>query len=238
MRLFLVGADIEENLALGILTAVAEQQGHNARVLGFNDESQSASIVEQIVGAAPDVVGLSMQFQHRADEFLSLSRSLRDAGYEGHITCGGQFPTLASSETLECNAGVDSIVLYDGEETLSELLDAIERGGPLSEVAGLALLTDDGKSFRTALARRSGRFALREALPAPQQPSLGALHSDHRCPRLLGTVHLLRHHGHLSRCAGAGGRQALAHALPTERRLGDGSALARSWRRGDLLLPR
>ena len=85
MRLFLVGADIEENLALGILTAVAEQQGHNARVLGFNDESQSASIVEQIVGAAPDVVGLSMQFQHRADEFLSLSRSLRDAGYEGHL---------------------------------------------------------------------------------------------------------------------------------------------------------
>ena len=150
MRLFLVGADFEENLALGILTAVAEQQGHSARVLRFNEEVEAASIVEQIVSAAPEVVGLSMQFQHRADEFLSLSRALRDAGYRGHITCGGQFPSLASAETLECNAGIDSVVLYDGEESLAELLDAIELGQPLSEVAGLVLPTNDGKSFRTA----------------------------------------------------------------------------------------
>ena len=150
MRVFLVGADFEENLALGILAAVVEEQGHECRVMPFNQAAEAASLVQRIVAAAPEVVGLSMQFQHRADEFLSLSRALRDAGYRGHITCGGQFPTLASVETLECDAGVDSVVLYDGEETLADLLAAIDGGRPLADVAGLALLSDDGKTFRTA----------------------------------------------------------------------------------------
>jgi radical SAM superfamily enzyme YgiQ (UPF0313 family) len=150
MRVYLVGADFEENLALGILAAVVERQGHQPRVVVFNQPSEIGRLVERITEDAPEVVGLSMQFQHRADEFLTLARGLRDAGFRGHITCGGQFPTLATAETLECHAGIDSVVLYDGEETLAELLAALETNQPLSDVAGLALLSDDGKAFRTA----------------------------------------------------------------------------------------
>jgi radical SAM superfamily enzyme YgiQ (UPF0313 family) len=153
MRIAFIGADLEENLGLGILSAIAEEHGHRPRILPFNDLSQLDAVVEEAMRGEPDVVGLSIQFQHRAPEFLALSRKLRQAGYEGHVTAGGQFPTLAWEETLRVDNGVDSVALHDAEETIVELLQALEAGDGLAEVAGIALRDDEGRAFRTASRR-------------------------------------------------------------------------------------
>jgi len=149
MRIHFVGADLEESLGMGILAAVCEQHGHAWRVVSFNDAAETNAAVEQAMKGAPDVIGLSIQFQHRAPEFLALSRALRAAGYQGHITAGGQFPTLAWQETLAERNGVDSVVLHDGEETLVEVLSALDGGAPLSTVRGLALRGPGGVPYRT-----------------------------------------------------------------------------------------
>src|SRR5262249_35461298 len=115
---------------------------------------------------APDVIGLSIQFQHRAPEFLGLSRKLREAGYRGHVTAGGQFPTLAWREALGPQNGVDSVVLHDGEETLVDLLAALGRGARLGDVPGLGLRTDDGVPFRTAARRLVDDL---DAVPFPKR---------------------------------------------------------------------
>lgn len=153
MRIHFVGADLEENLGIGILAAVAERHGHEAAVVPFNDAAETERVVRRAVAGDPDVIGLSIQFQHRAQEFLTLARRLREAGYRGHVTCGGQFPTLAFREVLAPESGVDSVVLHDGEETLVELLDALGGGAPLGDVRGLALRADDGAPMRTEARR-------------------------------------------------------------------------------------
>ncbi len=150
MRAMLVGADFEENLGLGILAAVLEEAGHEAQIVPFNVEGDAGPIVQRAMAERPELIGLSIQFQHRAHEFLRLARALRRAGYRGHITAGAQFPTLAFREVLEGSYGVDSVVLHDGDETIVDLAAAIERGTPVGEVDGLALLSDDGVAFRTA----------------------------------------------------------------------------------------
>lgn len=150
MRVVLVGADFEENLGIGILAAVLEKHGHVPSMLPFNVASDTEPLVKRVMDEQPEMVGLSIQFQHRAHEFLGLSRALRRAGYRGHITSGAQFPTLAFKEVLEGDFGVDSVVLHDGEETLIDLCTALERGSALADVAGLALPSSDGLSFRTA----------------------------------------------------------------------------------------
>lgn len=149
MRIHFVGADLEENLGIGILAAVAENHGHLATIVPFNDVTETDRVVRRIVDDAPDMVGLSIQFQHRAPEFLMLARKLREAGFQGHLTTGGQFPTLAFREVLDPRNGVDSVVLHDGEETLVDLLDALSHKRPLTEVAGMALRADDGAAMRT-----------------------------------------------------------------------------------------
>ncbi len=153
MRVVLVGADFEENLGMGMIAAAAQQAGHVVHIVPFNYVDDEARTVEAALARAPDVIGLSMQFQHRAGEFLGLSRALRDAGFAGHITCGGQFPTLAVEQVLCGDDGVDSIVLHEGERAFPEMLEALGLGQPLAAVPGLALRDERGCVARTAARR-------------------------------------------------------------------------------------
>ena len=95
MRMSFVGADFEENLGVGILASVVERDGHEWTMVPFNTAADTGEVVRRIVADHPDVVGMSIQFQHRAPDFLRLGRLLREAGYRGHVTSGAQFPTLA-----------------------------------------------------------------------------------------------------------------------------------------------
>jgi len=149
MLLMLIGADREENLGICHVAACAAAAGHKVQVVPFDEPSQTDSVVARVMGRKPACVGLAIQFQHRAHEFLTLAARLRQAGFEGHITSGGQFPTMAWRELLTCRRGVDSAVLHDGEHTIVELLGALEAGAPLSDVKGLAYLSAGGEAIRT-----------------------------------------------------------------------------------------
>jgi radical SAM superfamily enzyme YgiQ (UPF0313 family) len=150
MRVVLIGADIEENLGLGMLAAVAAAGGHQAVVLPFNEAAELEAVARRCLERRPEVVGLSLQFQHRALEFLTLARRLRELGFEGHLTCGGQFPSLAWREVLSYGVGLDSVALYEAEETFGELLAALDRDTTVDGVAGLALHDRSGPPRRTA----------------------------------------------------------------------------------------
>ena len=160
MRAVLIGADLEENLGLGMVAAAALADGHQVQVVPF-DGDETGALARRIAAGAPDVVGLGMQFQHRAREHLGLARALREAGYSGHITAGGQLATLAWERVLE-QRGIDSVVLHDGEETFPALLRALERATPLEQVAGLALPGDRGPQRTTprGLVRDLDRLSL------------------------------------------------------------------------------
>ena len=150
MQIILVGADLEENIGLGMVAAVAVAGGHEVTVVPLNEAAGLPAAAARIMAAGPHVVGLSIQFQHRAGEFLALSRSLRARGYGGHITCGGQFPSQAWQDVLADDNGVDSVVLHDGEQTFAELLQALASGGELAQVPGLAQVDPQGEPRRTA----------------------------------------------------------------------------------------
>jgi hypothetical protein len=121
MRLTLVGADVEENLGMGMIAAAATGAGHRVEVLGFNEGAQLPELVNRITSNGPNLVGLAAQYQHRGLGFLALATALRKAGFRGHITAGGHFATMGCAEVLAGRYGVDSVVLYDGEETIVDL---------------------------------------------------------------------------------------------------------------------
>ena len=150
MRLVLVGADFEENLGMCMIAAAAESRGHRTTVVPFQRAGERPQVVAEVLAARPDVVGLAAQFQHRGTDFLALARDLRRAGFRGHVTAGGQFATMAHQPILAGRYGVDSVVLYEGEHTVGELLDALASGRSLDEVAGRALPDGACGARRTA----------------------------------------------------------------------------------------
>ena len=147
--MLLVGAELEENLALRSLAAVLEPSGHAVTLAGFANAGDQADVIAKVRETDPHVVGMSMTFQFRAEQFGALAAALREAGYRGHITVGGHFPTFAYEEVLRCFPAIDTVVRHEGEETLPELCAAIERGsGPeaLSGIRGLVFRGADGRA--------------------------------------------------------------------------------------------
>jgi len=151
MRFVIIGADHEENLGIGYIGAAAAQAGHAVTVVPFDRRQDAARIAQEIAARAPEVVGLSMQFQHRAVDFMLIAELLRRQGFRGHITCGGHLPSLTWPQLLRDASAIDSVVLFEGEETVVDLLSAIDLERSLAEVTGLALRRDDGTPFQTAL---------------------------------------------------------------------------------------
>jgi radical SAM superfamily enzyme YgiQ (UPF0313 family) len=137
MHVLLIGAELEENLALRYLAACLEAKGHRASFATFDRVSDTPGVLEAVRRDPPDLVGMSMTFQFRAKEFGALAASLRDAGYAGHITVGGHFPTFAYREVLETFPGIDTVVRHEGEETLPALCDTLAHGEDLRGVRGL-----------------------------------------------------------------------------------------------------
>jgi anaerobic magnesium-protoporphyrin IX monomethyl ester cyclase len=168
MHLVLVGADYEENLGMCMIAAAAEGAGHRTSVVPLPTDELDETILD-VLALRPDVVGLAAQFQHRGLDFLKLACGLRRAGFRGHITAGGQFATMAAAPILSGSYGVDSVVLYEGEDTIVELLGALAARRPLTQVSGLALPNGEGGSLRTA--------------PRPLAANLDALPTAHRYRR-------------------------------------------------------
>ncbi|MBK8252359.1 MAG: cobalamin-dependent protein [Polyangiaceae bacterium] len=129
MRVLLVGAELEENLALRYLAAALEPKGHKVDLSGFASATDTRDVVEKVRTYKPDLIGMSMTFQFRAEEFGALAGALRESGFAGHITAGGHFPTFAHDEVLAAFPAIDSIVRHEGEQTLPELCEAVEAGG-------------------------------------------------------------------------------------------------------------
>jgi anaerobic magnesium-protoporphyrin IX monomethyl ester cyclase len=149
MRVVLVGADHEENLGLEMIAASLRRAKHRVDMVPYHEAGDVDAVVDRVLARRPQMVGLAIQFQFRAHDFMLLARRLRRGGFRGHITCGGQYPTMAHAEILDGDEAVDSIVLHEGERTAVELADSIARGDTLEHVAGLALRGPEAKAWRT-----------------------------------------------------------------------------------------
>ncbi len=137
MRILLVGSEVEENLALRYLATSLEASGHDVRLAPFSGVTDQAIVTRAAREYRPDLVGLSMTFQRRAEEFGELGTLLANGPHPQHITVGGHFPTFAYREVLERWPGIDSVVRHEGEHTMVELASALGENRPLASIQGL-----------------------------------------------------------------------------------------------------
>ena len=184
MKVLLVGAELEENLALRYLAAALERAGHTAVFATFDRESDTAGVLEIARREGPAMIGMSMTFQFRAKQFGALAKALRDDGYRGHVTGGGHFPTFAWRECLEAFPAIDSIVRHEGEETLVEMCEALAARKTLGGIRGVAYRTDDG-----AIVANDPRPLIEDldALPFPKRIGQPQLHLGIPTAFLVGT---------------------------------------------------
>jgi anaerobic magnesium-protoporphyrin IX monomethyl ester cyclase len=176
MHVLLVGPEFEENLSLRYLVAALRQAGHTASLARFDSPEYIEGVVQQARREKPGLIGLSMVFQVRAKEFYDLARALRKAGYPGHITAGGHFATFAYEPMLKELPELDSVVRQEGEETLVDLAEALQRGAPLEELARVPGLVIRGSDGQVVAAPRRRQVDNLDSLPFPARDTPPELH--------------------------------------------------------------
>lgn len=97
------------------------------------------------------LVGLSVSADTQLIGALTFAKLVKEARPDVHITMGGNFATRVASGWTAPHpffALIDSLVMYEGEDAIVRLADAVATGGPLDDVPGL--LRVEGESLRRA----------------------------------------------------------------------------------------
>jgi hypothetical protein len=176
VHVVLVGPEREENLSLRYLAAALRQAGHTASLARFDSPEHLDSAVRQVRHEQPGLLGLSMVFQARGREFYELARALRGAGYAGHLTAGGHFATIAYEAVLSDLPELDSVVRHEGEATIVELADALQRGAGGEDIARIPGMVVRGLQDELLMAVPRRPVDDLDTLPFPARDTPPMLH--------------------------------------------------------------
>jgi len=146
MRVLLAGPDFEENLSIRYLASSLQAKRHEAALAVFNSADDVEAVAEQ--AAEVEIVGLSVCFQSRAQEFLTLARRIKQLYPDKLIVAGGHYASCAAEPLLEHHPELDIIVIHEGEQTLLEIVAAAANlHEDLPKITGIAYREDDQVRF-------------------------------------------------------------------------------------------
>jgi anaerobic magnesium-protoporphyrin IX monomethyl ester cyclase len=160
----LVGYQDQGNLGMGYLASSLQQQGYAVALCEVRDGPEKITAAVQRL--KPKLVGFSLIFQYFLPEFRRVAIALRRAGIRSHFTMGGHYASLCTADALREFPELDSIVRYEGELTLVDLVSRIDVGDEWRSTPGIAY-GDDG------VMRESETRALvqdLDELPYPYRP--------------------------------------------------------------------
>lgn len=137
----LVGYQDQGNLGLGYIAANLSANGFHAHIVDFRQRAKA--VYEAIQSQRPVAVGFSLIFQHYFSLFADLARYLREKGVACHLTIGGHYPSLRYEDVLRDMPELDSVVMFEGEQTLLELARRLWRTNNWRATDGIAYRTGD-----------------------------------------------------------------------------------------------
>ena len=160
----LIGYQDQGNLGMGYLAAVLQQAGRTVVMMDIRDGPER--VAERLIHREPLVIGFSLIFQYFLPQYRRLAAYLRKVGITCHFTMGGHYPSLCHDELLNNFPELDSVVRYEGEVTLAELVEHLAAGGNWRETPGLAYLNQG----QVVLTEPRSLVPDLDSLPFPYRP--------------------------------------------------------------------
>lgn len=160
----LIGYQDQGNLGLGYLAAVLQKHGYVVEMRDIREGSEQ--LATDLNHHQPLLIGFSLIFQCFLPEFQQVAHHLRKMGISSHFTIGGHFPSLCPDEVLAHFPELDSIVLYEGEETLVDLVNKLHNKDNWHQIPGIAYL-DNKEVVKT---KSRALIEDLDSLPFPYRP--------------------------------------------------------------------
>jgi len=125
-----------ENLGIGYMHAVLSGAGYDVYVIDVRKDK--AEILKELQKLDPLLVGFSVIFENYIYDFQELVEYLRDQGIQSHFTAGGHFASLRPDELFKIAPWLDSMVRFEGEYTILDLVNHLQQGTDWKEIAGIS----------------------------------------------------------------------------------------------------
>jgi len=162
-----------EPLGMEYIAAALEARGHRVTLA---DLRFTGPVASHLRAARPALVGIAAMHALETDEVVDLVRRVHASAPAVPIIVGGH--TAAAYPEPFLIPETTAVVVDDGERALPNVCDAIERGMPLHEVAGLAMRGADGEILKTA--GETGTLALDE-VPLPARHHVERWRKEYAC---------------------------------------------------------
>ena len=160
-----------EPLGMEYIASALERHGHTATIVDL----RFGRPVEHYLRERPGLVGIAAMHALETENVLDLAARIRRASPDVPLIIGGH--TAAAYPEPFARAGIDAIVLDDGERAVPRIVEALEHGGALSDVPGIAVRSGQGW---TRTADCSDSFALDE-VPLPSRRHVAAWRRQYAC---------------------------------------------------------
>ncbi|MHA1648565.1 MAG: B12-binding domain-containing radical SAM protein, partial [Candidatus Helarchaeota archaeon] len=133
-RRYTTNVSIQAQAPLGLLSlaAVLRSAGHNVKIFDRNVEDGS---IKKYLKFEPELVGLTSFTGPMLLDAIYLSSIFRKH-LDVPIVWGGIHASLLPKQTIE-NPNIDIVVVGEGEETILEVADCIEKRKDLEKVRGI-----------------------------------------------------------------------------------------------------
>jgi anaerobic magnesium-protoporphyrin IX monomethyl ester cyclase len=132
-------------IGLGYISAVLKKAGYHVQCIDACNMTWKL-LEEKILESKPDVVGITCWTFARGRAFKT-GNIARSCCPDAKIIIGGQHATFLPEQTMDA-ANADFVVLREGEKTIVELIQTIQKNGDFSKVKGIAY-RDGDKIFIT-----------------------------------------------------------------------------------------
>ncbi|MBU1044918.1 MAG: B12-binding domain-containing radical SAM protein [Candidatus Omnitrophica bacterium] len=139
-----IAAVLEDKFEVRILDAAVE--GWHTEIAVSKQEIRYGLSFEQIAARikefAPDLVGISCLFSMQAHNAHQVGQIAKKANPKIITVMGGAHPTVMAKKVLEDSA-IDYVVIGEGEQIITKLIDCINQKQSVSEIDGLAYKQDN-----------------------------------------------------------------------------------------------
>ncbi len=138
-------------LGLAYIAAVLENAGHKVAILDSPTlRLDTKTFLQKVREFKPDVVGLSL-ITPTAPKGYTAAKKIKEMCPDTIVIAGGPHVTYMYDEALD--NGIDVVVRFEGERTVLELVDVLERFGlnpdALRKVRGIAYRDREGRTVVT-----------------------------------------------------------------------------------------
>jgi radical SAM superfamily enzyme YgiQ (UPF0313 family) len=156
----------ELNLGFRYMAAALRAAGYRADIVypsRRTDVRSRADVARELIALDPLLVGFTT-YDGSLAELFDFIRQVRASGLTSRVVLGGHLATFSYLDILrEAHDLVDVVVIGEGEHTIVELVEAVQSGADLDDIAGIAY--HDGAGIVRTAFRPINRDL--DALPLP-----------------------------------------------------------------------